>query len=233
MAAPSQIRTALFDLDGCLYPADNGLEEHCRARIASFMVEHLHCETEELARAIWAVVFRKYNQSLRGLRAAGYRFDEDAYWHHIRDAASLRLLSPAPGVRALLELLNAAGVRCFVFTNCREKEAREALEALQVPLSLFCGMVGADAQGTSCKPERAAFAAAFAAAGCEPESTVMFEDSLKNLATARALGLRTVLIGGVTAAEEGGDASWVDACVPECTLEALRASPAAVFLPLT
>ena len=61
----------------------------------------------------------------------------------------------------------------------------------------------------------------------------MFEDSLKNLATARALGLRTVLIGGVTAAEEGGDASWVDACVPECTLEALRASPAAAFLPLT
>jgi phosphoglycolate phosphatase-like HAD superfamily hydrolase len=76
---------------------------------------------------------------VRGLRAAGYRFDEDAYWRYIRDADSLRLLRPEPGARALVERLVSSGVRCYVVTNCREQEAREALEALDIPPELFDG----------------------------------------------------------------------------------------------
>ena len=226
------VRTALFDLDGCLYPAENGLEEHCRGRIFSFMVNHLGVATLSLARELWTVLFRQYNQSLRGLRAAGYTFDEDVYWRYIRDEASLSLLAPAPDVAALLRTLRAAGVACYVFTNCREREAREALAALAIPVELFDDVIGSDAMGGCCKPEAAAFERAVARSGCVPAATVMFEDSLKNLVQARALGMRTVLVGTTTALEEGGSIEGLTACVRECSLSELRACPAAAFLPL-
>ncbi len=69
------VRDVLFDLDGCLYAAGNGLEDYCRQRIYSFMTSHLGVEDESLARDLWHVAFRRYNQSLRALRACGFQFD--------------------------------------------------------------------------------------------------------------------------------------------------------------
>ena len=70
----SSVTTALFDLDGeaaarawlallialtgCLYAADNGLEEHCRRRIYEFMVLRCGVEDVTLAESVWTVAFR-------------------------------------------------------------------------------------------------------------------------------------------------------------------------------
>ena len=73
--------------------------------------------------------------------------------------------------------------------------------------------------------ELAAFERVVALTGCDPAATVMFEDSLKNLVTAKSLGMRTVLVGGATLAEEGGQVgSTVDAHVSVCGLDAVRAA---------
>jgi putative hydrolase of the HAD superfamily len=227
----SSITTALFDLDGCLYPAQNGLEEHCRRRIYDFMVLRLGLADAALAEAVWSVAFRRYNQSLRALRALGYTLDADEYWRFIREG-SLHLLSPAPDVRALLEHLNAAGVACYVFTNCREREALEALEALNLPPSLFQAVYGADFMGGVCKPELSAFEKVLAATGADPRRTAYFEDSYMNLVTGASMGMKTILVGDYTLLEEGPSAVDVSARVPALTLAHLRASPAAAFLPL-
>lgn len=59
--------------------------------------------------------------------------------------------------------------------------------------------------GDSAKPSHDAFRVALAAAGEAPGPHIaMFEDSLKNLRTAKALGLTTLLVGSATAAEEAG-----------------------------
>jgi len=221
------VRDALFDLDGTLYSIGNGLEHYVRERIFAFMVERLGVEDVALARELWTTAFRRFNQSLRGLRACGYTFDTDEYWRFIR-GDSARFLAPAPQVAALLRSLNAAGVRCWVFTNCREREALEALHALELDPALFRGVLGSEAMGDRCKPELAAFERVVALTGCDPAATVMFEDSLKNLITAKAMGMRTVLIGGATAAEEGGChtliGATVDAQVEVCSLDAVRAA---------
>lgn len=115
------IRTVLFDLDGCLYPIANGVEERVRQNLFRWMVSELGVADVTLAEELWRVAFRRFNQGMRGLKAAGYRFDEDAYWRACRDG-STALLSPAPGVVALLERLRARGTRCWVLTNCRERE---------------------------------------------------------------------------------------------------------------
>ena len=224
MADAGGVADALFDLDGCLYPIGNGLEDYVRERIVAFMVERLGVADAALAQEIWRTAFRRYNQSLRGLRACGYQFDADEYWRFIRGDTA-RFLTPCAQTCELLRSLNAAGVRCWVFTNCREREAHEALVALGLDASLFRGVLGADFQGGVCKPEPAAFARVLQHTGCDPRRTVFFEDSLKNLVTAKALGMHTVLIGGATAAEEGGAlAGVVDAQVPLCGLDAVRAA---------
>jgi hypothetical protein len=107
-------------------------------------------------------------------------------------------------------------------------------------------------QGDVCKPEVAAFERVVAHTGCVPAQTVMFEvracsqqsallaaaqltraaatpqDSFKNLVTAKALGMRTVLVGGATLAEEGPEHALVgatlDARVAVCGLDAVRAA---------
>ena len=56
--------------------------------------------------------------------------------------------------------------------------------------------------GDVCKPEPAAFRKALQVSGADPRSTAMFEDSFKNLQTAKQLGMTTVLVAGETAAEE-------------------------------
>ena len=104
-----------------------------------------------------------------------------------------------------------------------------------------------------CKPEAAAFARVIAHTGCDPAATVMFEDrcvparllvvsahassadgpacaadSFKNLVTAKALGMRTVLVGGITLAEEGPEhallSATLDAHVAVCGLNDVRAA---------
>jgi putative hydrolase of the HAD superfamily len=69
---------------------------------------------------------------------------------------------------------------------------------------LFKGVIGADAMGDVCKPDPAAFEIALRMSGADASRTVLFEDSLKNLRTAKALGLSTLLIDSKTAEEEGG-----------------------------
>ncbi len=96
----------------------------------------------------------------------------------------------------------------------------------RVPQDCFRGVIGADTMGESCKPEAEAFALALQRCSAEPCRTAMIEDSLKNLRTAKALGMTTVLVDSATTHEEGATPSEVEACadavVTELTLQQLQ-----------
>ena len=77
----------------------------------------------------------------------------------------------------------------------------------------FRGVIGADAMGNSCKPEGEAFKVALQRCSAHPSRTAMIEDSAKNLRTAKALGMTTVLVASTTTHEEGASASDLEACV--------------------
>jgi putative hydrolase of the HAD superfamily len=55
----------------------------------------------------------------------------------------------------------------------------------------------------ACKPEKEAFQTVLDAVGADAESSVMFEDSLKNIRACRALGMRCVFVEE----EVGGEAA--------------------------
>jgi putative hydrolase of the HAD superfamily len=94
----------------------------------------------------------------------------------------------------------------------------------------FEGVIGADTMGDACKPEEAAFHKALRYIGARPAATAMFEDSVKNLRTAKALGMTTLLVAGPTALEEGAraprDLQHCDAVVSRlCEEEVRKALP--------
>ena len=194
------------DLDGTLYAIENGYEDACRARVFQFMVDELGFESVDAARSAWRPQFAKYNQTLRALRAGlGRVFDEEKYWRVTRGDPREFLQTNV----AALEALRAAGeaparkrLKMYVLTNCAEKQAREALAALGLQ-DAFDGVFGADAMGETCKPELEAFRAIQKAVGFDFARTAFFEDSVKNLAAAKALGMTTVLVSSATAREEG------------------------------
>lgn len=194
----ASIETLLWDLDGTLYPIENGYEDHVRENIFKFMHTKLGVPQDQ-CKATWRPLFAKTNQSLKGLRVGGYKFDTDEYWDFIRGGRE-EYLKPDPQVR---ECLKALPQKKWVFTNCNEKHARLALESLDL-LDCFEGVLGADFMGENAKPDAAAFHKVLQHIGAEASSTAMFEDSLRNLRQAKSLGMTTVLIQSKTMLEETG-----------------------------
>jgi pyrimidine 5'-nucleotidase len=197
----------VFDLDGTLYAIANGYEAACRRRVFDYMVRTCpNVATVDDAREIWARWFKKYNQTLRALRrGAGYEIDEDEYWRVTRGDAREHL-APSEDVRAFVESLPGGRENKYVFTNCHETQAREALDALGLRDCFGDRVFGARGMGRECcKPEPEAFEKFFAAFGIAREDRskcVFFEDSLKNLRAAKAFGWTTVLVAGETFREE-------------------------------
>lgn len=187
----------LIDLDGTCYDIGNKYEDHVRNNLWKYMNVKFGIPIEK-AEEVWRPLFRKYNQSLRGLRAGGFDIEAEEYWNCLRAGAE-QFLFLNKEVQRLLQSLPQA--EKWLFTNCSEKHANHALELLGLK-DCFKGVIGADMMGDICKPEPAAFQIALKHIGADPAKTAMFEDSVKNLRTAKALGITTLLIAGPTALEE-------------------------------
>lgn len=106
-----------------------------------------------------------------------------------------------------------------IFTNCREREAIEALTSLGIE-RYFEKVYGADFFQDYCKvsyywiilifyntleiiqPDIETFNLLLSDLNVEPNDIVFFEDSLKNLQVGYSLGMKTILIQGMTSQEE-------------------------------
>lgn len=231
-----KVKFALFDLDGCLYPIENGYEHACRARVFEFMVSQLGYETIDKAKTIWKREFTKHNQTLKSLRELGHvSFKKETYWEFTRGDCSQHL-EPDEQVRECLRKMSKSFPK-FVLTNCAETEAKQALKRLNI-LDQFEYVYGADFMGDTCKPSKEAFGKVIrdvkrrmkAMDGVRSDDDVhsvdedditeeeeeegiqkpfdddevfMFEDSLKNLVSAKDnFNITGVLIKGKTLAEE-------------------------------
>jgi putative hydrolase of the HAD superfamily len=214
------------DLDGTLYAIENGYEKACRDRVFDFMVAELGVAPDAAsAEAMWRKEFQIHNQTLRALRhGLGIEVDAAKYWAFTRGDPG-ELLRPNLDALAVLRSVRK-GVRKIVLTNCAEKQAREALRVLGIE-DEFAAVYGADAMGETCKPMREAFERIWAMDPCgvDPSRCAFFEDSVKNLASAKEhFGTFTVQIAGKTAEEEGSrsDGFVADAIISAVTVDEVR-----------
>ena len=187
---PMQFKSLYFDLDDTLYPASSGLWDAIRERMNEYMQRLIGLPFAEIV-TLRQGYLEKYGTTLRGLQAH-YEVNADEYLAFVHDLPLEKYIKPDPGLR---ELLLSLPQHKWIFTNSDSRHAGRVMNILGVT-DCFEGIIDIRAIDFACKPEKIAYQRALKVAGNEnPNESIIFDDSLRNLAPARELGFFTVLVG--------------------------------------
>jgi len=181
-----------FDLDDTLYSPQNGLWLAIRDRMRRYLIEQVGFSPDEVD-TLRHEYFVTYGTTLRGLLINHpERIDADDYLAFVHDIPLQEYIQPDPSLR---DLLLSLPQRRWIFTNSDDRHARRVLNVLGVR-DCFEGIIDIRALGYACKPVEDAYRRALALAGeTQPGRCILFDDSPRNLAPAKALGFCTVLVG--------------------------------------
>lgn len=190
----------LFDLDDTLYPLSTGINIACRRKIEEYMLKYLNIEESEIPR-ICLDLYREYGTTMAGLKVLGYEFDNDEFHEYVHGSLPYETLKPDPVLR---NLLLSTPQRKIVFTNSDRAHAVRVLKKLGLE-DCFEGIICFETLNhpddpmskarIRCKPAVEAFEAAISIANLDPNRTIFFDDSTRNIASGKAAGLHTVVVG--------------------------------------
>lgn len=179
----------IFDLDDTLYPPESGLWHAIGERINQYIQERLGLSSSQ-AIALRDQMYRQYGTTLRGLQLH-YGISPQEYLAFVHDVPINDYLKPDP---RLQKILRSLPYRKIIFTNGDRAHATRVLQALQVD-TCFDEIIDILDVAPYCKPMPESFHLALEKASVRDVSRcVIFEDSHRNLSTARALGMFTVLV---------------------------------------
>ncbi|GAB4246790.1 MULTISPECIES: HAD family hydrolase [Deferrisoma] len=178
-----------FDLDNTLYPAECGLFREVDRRIRRFMAERVGIPPAEIP-GLRAEYKRRYGVTLGGL-LAHHGVDPEEYLAYVHDVPVERYLQPDPSLAESLEALPGERV---IFTNGSVGHTRRVLEALGVA-PLFSAVFDIAFMGYVPKPRPQGYERLLRALAVAPSRCILVDDLPENLATAKALGMRTVGVG--------------------------------------
>ncbi|XP_076960488.1 uncharacterized protein C24B11.05-like [Bidens hawaiensis] len=198
----SRYECLLFDVDDTLYPFSSGLSAECTKNIKDYMVNKLDIEESKVPE-MCVQLYKDYGTTMAGLRALGYEFDNDEYHGFVHGRLPYEYLKPDPVLRSLL---NSLPIRKVIFSNANEAHVAEVLGRLGLEdcfddvicfesLNPKSETIDISKSLIVCKPSENAFQQAFKMANINPHKTLFFDDSIRNLQTAKLTGLDTVLIG--------------------------------------
>jgi putative hydrolase of the HAD superfamily len=183
------IRYLLFDLDETLYPRGAGVMQEIGRRIRRYIVQEYGMtweEADQMARRY----HQEYGTSMRGL-LLNHELDVSRYLTFVHDLP-LDLLQPN---RALDALLAGLPGEKAIFTNADQPHAERVLAQLGIRRH-FSRIIDVVAVGYIPKPNPAAYTACLRLLGAHPAECVLIEDTGRNLAPAKQLGMTTVLVDG-------------------------------------
>uniref|UniRef100_A0A453MDA8 Pyrimidine 5'-nucleotidase n=1 Tax=Aegilops tauschii subsp. strangulata TaxID=200361 RepID=A0A453MDA8_AEGTS len=196
----------LFDLDDTLYPLSAGINLACRKNIQDYMRDHLRIEESQIAE-MCLELYREYGTTMAGLKALGYEFDNDEFHSNVHGRLPYDNLRPDSVLRTLLLSIPQ---RKIIFTNSDKVHAEEVLRRLGLQ-DCFEGVIcfetlnppavtsnGLSKSSILCKPTIESMEAAIHIANVDPKKTIFFDDSTRNIATGKAAGFHTVIVGRST-----------------------------------
>ncbi|MDZ4719824.1 MAG: pyrimidine 5'-nucleotidase [Roseiflexaceae bacterium] len=182
------IRASLFDLDSTLYPASLGFQHLLDMRIMVYMSELLGVPIDE-ARTIRRGYFSTYGTTLRGLQIH-HQVDTEEFLAYVHDLPFDEYLQPDAELGVLLGQLQGEKA---IFTNSPIEHTNKVLSHLGIA-DHFNHIFDIRFQEFNPKPDIVGYQQALAILGVQGSEAVMIEDTLKNLATARHLGMMTIYI---------------------------------------
>jgi putative hydrolase of the HAD superfamily len=178
----------VFDLDNTLYPAKHDIFLAIGDRMTAYIQNVTGLPRDE------ALALQNHYYDLHGATVVGlarsHHVDPAAFMAHVHDVP-LDSVTPDPELAALIGALPG---RRFVFTNGARAYAHGIIAHLGLA-DVFERIVALEDVDWTPKPESIAFERMAALCRFDPARAVMFEDHVMNLATAKALGFATVLVG--------------------------------------
>jgi len=212
----------LFDLDDCLYHSPAMSSQVC-SNIKLYMTTHLDIPTAEVDE-LCGRLYASHGTTLAGLvNALGKTIDFD-HWHehvHYGKLDYESYLRHDPFLVSLFKSISPL-TRRYIFTNADRKHAEICMRILGIaeffqeeeiicfetlqemargaeeadgPLARKIAAAGIPrGSGVLCKPNPLAFEVVLDHVQARPSSTVFFDDSLRNVASAHELGVYSVLV---------------------------------------
>ena len=182
------MQAILFDLDNTLYPPARELFSLIDVRINRYMSDIVGIapeDVDDLRKQYWA----DYGVTLQGL-IRHHDVDAEDYLDYVHDVDVHKRISFDPELR---ECLTAIDAPCYVFTNGSRAHAERVLACLGIA-DQFEEIFDIRIAAYRPKPFPAPYQEVMRQLGCLPDRSVMVEDSIENLITARDLGMKTVLV---------------------------------------
>lgn len=183
----SHVTAWVFDMDDTLYPRDQGLMTLVQARINAYVVEAVGLDPAS-ARVLQRQFLDEHGTTLAGLMA-NYTIEPEHFLHDVHDVP-MDALEPNPALRDQLQRLPG---RRFVFTN--SPRLRRPGAGSTGCDRLFRRGIRDRGRGSDPKPEPSTYRRMIERFRFEPRSAAFFEDTPRNLESAKALGMATILIG--------------------------------------
>ncbi len=185
----ANIRCLLVDLDDTLYPYHTGVWGMAAKRIDQFLVEEIGVQPADV-KSMRERLFTQYGTTLRGLLIEN-KVDMDHYLDYVHDIPIDDLLAPDP---ELDQMFHTLPQRKVIFTNASTDHAKRVLRRLGIQHH-FERIIDIYDIFPFCKPQVGAYHTTLDIIKEQPEHCLMIDDNARNLATARSLGISTVIVG--------------------------------------
>lgn len=185
-----QFSTIFIDLDGTVYPHENGMWEEIASRMEAYMQDVLGIPKPQIP-ALRQKYFLTYGTTLRGLQA-NFKIDAEEYLAYVHDIPVNHYIKPDLKLKTMLASLPQ---KKWILTNSDRNHATRVLKALGCFTS-FEGILGVQEFDFNPKPQPFVFRKALEfAANPEIEECIFIDDIPQNLIPAKKMGFTTVLVG--------------------------------------
>lgn len=178
------LKNLIFDIDGTLYPSTQfDLMPAIWKEIYDYMCEHLNIDYQTAV-----LMARDYAQQ-HGTIFAGLMIEHGLNLEGKKWCIDYTLFKPNPLLR---DTLNALPEKKIAFTNMFTDYAEHVLECLDVR-NCFDGLMSGTDLSITPKPQQLAFHKMAEKFDVHLNESAFFEDTARNLKTAKQLGMKTVL----------------------------------------
>ena len=189
----------LFDLDNTLYPPQSAIIEQIIPRMGLFVSNELGLSIEA-SNALCDDYYLRYGGAGRGIQL----HHPDVDLNKFSEFSHQVNLDNVEKATKLKNALHAFKKSRYVFTNSPLPYATRVLKHIDL-YDCFDGIFSVEQTGYQMKPDPHAFNTICQHFGFDASDAAFYDDQESNIATAKALGMRTVLVNR-------GDIIHHDAC---------------------
>lgn len=178
----------LFDLDNTLYHPKNGILEQIAPRMRQFISQELDISIDE-SNTLCDSYYKRYGGTIRGIQLHHPKVNLELFSQYSHEV-NLDNVNKATTLKSALQAFKKSR---YVFTNSPLPYATRVLKHIDL-FDCFDGIFSVELTGYKMKPDPYAFNTICKHFDFEPSMAAFYDDQPSNIATAKALGMRTVLV---------------------------------------